>query len=83
MFTFVKQQYVRLQGAFYGRVNSGETWELVAEVGPHANVVVRLGDDDGKLVFWRGSSYLPYWETDDGRWYVEEMVARQGDGTGL
>ena len=82
VFTFVKQQYVRLQGVFYGRVNSGETWESVAKVGPHANIVVQLGDD-GKLVFWRGSSYLPYWETDDGRWYVEEMVARQGDRTRL
>ncbi|MDP6751427.1 MAG: Calx-beta domain-containing protein [Candidatus Poribacteria bacterium] len=83
MFTCIKQQYIRLRGAFYGRINSGETWESVAKVGPHADVVVRLGDDDDKLVFWRGSSYLPYWETDDGRWYVDEMVPRQGDGTGL
>jgi hypothetical protein len=42
---------------------------------------VDLGAKQGKLVFWRGSSYLPYWENASGeRFYVEELIPRKGDG---
>ena len=34
----------------------------------------------GKLVFWRGSSYLPYWQSDRVT-YVPQVIARKGDGS--
>jgi len=34
------------------------------------------------LVFWRASSYLPYWQSSQGQWYLEELVPRNGDGPG-
>ncbi|MBW2675181.1 MAG: hypothetical protein JRD89_17525, partial [Deltaproteobacteria bacterium] len=50
-------------GAYYTKVNFGEAFEKFSRTGPHADVVVRnIGEDAGRLVFWRGSSYLPYWE---------------------
>ena len=65
--------------AYYTKVNSGEGFEEFSRTGPYADIVVEL--DLGRLVFWRGSSFLPYWETGSGREYVDEIVARSGDGT--
>jgi hypothetical protein len=49
--------------AYFTRIQSGEPFERFARVGDHADVVVALGAPKGRLVFWRGSSYLPYWST--------------------
>ncbi len=48
--------------------------------GKYADIVVELGSDR-RVVFSREYSFLPYWQTDKGRWFFEEMVERQGDGT--
>jgi hypothetical protein len=64
--------------AFYTKIDSGEAFEQYSRTGPYADIVVDLAD--GRLVFWRGSSYLPYWETSEGKWLVDEIVVRKGDG---
>jgi hypothetical protein len=66
--------------AYYTKIKSSEEFEKYSRTGDYADIVVEV--NDGKLVFWRGSSYLPYWETSAGKWYVDEMVARKGDGDG-
>ncbi len=63
---------------YYTEINSGAEFERLSRTGPYADIVVEVGA--GKLVFWRGTSYLPYWETADGKWPVEEIVPRHGDG---
>jgi hypothetical protein len=68
-------------GAFYTRINSGEEFEKYARVGDHADIVVDLGKNNMTLVFWRGSSYLPYLKTENGQWPVDEVIERNGDGT--
>ena len=68
-------------GAFYTRINSGEEFEKFARVRDHADIIVDLGRKNETFVFWRGSSYLPYLETANGRFYVEEVIERSGDGT--
>jgi hypothetical protein len=68
--------------AYYTRINSGESWETHSRTGKYADVVVRLGAD-GEMVFWRGSSYLPYWKTEKGKWQFDEIVPRKGDGSGI
>jgi hypothetical protein len=62
--------------AYFIRIQSGEPFERSSRVGDHTDVVVALGAPKGRLVFWRGSSYLPYWETTQGRWFLEEIVRR-------
>ncbi|MHC4758550.1 MAG: LamG-like jellyroll fold domain-containing protein, partial [Planctomycetota bacterium] len=42
------------------------------------DIVVNLGDS-GQFVFSREKSYLPYWKTDNGKWYVDEIVEREID----
>ncbi|MHC4457506.1 MAG: LamG domain-containing protein [Planctomycetota bacterium] len=64
--------------AYYTKVDSGQDFEKYSRTGPYADIVIEVGD--GKFVFWRGSSYLPYWETDEGKFFVEELIPRSGDG---
>lgn len=73
-----------LGGEFYGyytRVASGEPFEQFSRTGDEADIIVKLGAAAGQLVFWRGTSYLPYWETAQGKWPLDELVSRSGDGT--
>jgi len=69
-------------GAFYTKINSGEEFEQYSRTGNYADIIVDLGMADSKFVFWRGSSYLPYLETRRGKWYVDELIPRKGDGEG-
>ena len=64
--------------AYYTKIDSGEGFEQYSRTGPYADIVVELAG--GKFVFWRGSSYLPYWETSEGKWPIDEIVPRNGDG---
>lgn len=64
--------------AYYTRIDSGEDFEKYCRTGDYADIVVEV--NGGKFVFWRGSSYLPYWEKDGKKWFVEELVERSGDG---
>lgn len=68
-------------GAYYTRLNAGQSWEAFSRTGEYADIVVQVPKADGQLVFWRGNSYLPYWKTDKGQWDLAEIVARSGDGT--
>ncbi|MGB5847949.1 MAG: LamG domain-containing protein [Ignavibacteriaceae bacterium] len=68
-------------GAFYTKLNSGMEFETNSRTGEYADIVVDLGNNDAMLVFWRGSSYLPFLKSSKGKWYVDEIVARKGDGS--
>jgi hypothetical protein len=65
--------------AYYTKIDTGEPWEALSRTAQHADLVVQLAH--GKLVFHRSSSYLPYWETSTGQWYLDEIVPRRGDGS--
>ena len=67
-------------GAYYTRLVTGQDWETFSRTGKDADVVVRVPKAGGQLVFWRGTSYLPYWKTDKGQWNLDEIIARSGDG---
>ena len=64
--------------AYYAQIDSGQEFERYSRTGPYADVVIEL--ESGKFVFWSGSSYLPYWETSRGKWFVNELFERKGDG---
>jgi hypothetical protein len=51
-------------GAYYTKINSGEPFEQLSRTGAYADIVVDLPDLGRAFVFWRASSYLPYWEVD-------------------
>lgn len=67
---------------FYIRLQTGASWEEESRTGKYADLIVQVNETN-KLVFWRGNSYLPYWETTNGTWNVPEIVTRNGDGIGV
>ena len=71
-------------GAYYTRLVTGADWELFDRTGDFADIVVDLGPGKGKFIFWRGASYLPYWENASGKkFFVEEIIPRRGDGSDM
>ena len=77
-----KRGYNSLDGAYYFRYASGERWEKYAKVGKYADAMVKIGPGDDRLIFWRGSSYLPFLDTAEGKSFVEVLVPQNGDGPG-
>jgi len=78
-----RRNYSSLEGSYYFRYDSGQRWEKYAKVGPHADAMVRIGPGDNSLIFWRGASYLPFFDTPEGKSFVDVIVPRNGDGPGL
>ncbi|MCX6574670.1 MAG: hypothetical protein NTX99_11880, partial [Candidatus Aminicenantes bacterium] len=64
-------------GAYYARLRYAEEWENPWRVGEAADVVVRFDDTANRLVFWRGTSYIPAWVTENGIWYTNEFYETQ------
>ena len=77
-----ERQYSNLGGAFYFRYASGRRWEKYAKVGKYPDAMVRIGDGDDRLIFWRGSSYLPFLDTAGGKSFAEVAAPQNGDGPG-
>ncbi|MCK4990811.1 MAG: hypothetical protein KAS29_10010, partial [Bacteroidales bacterium] len=71
-------------GAYYTRIITGADWEMFDRTGDFPDIVIDLGSAKGKFVFWRGTSYLPYWENPSGeKFFVEEIIPRQGNGNDM
>ena len=70
-------------GAFYTKLNSGQEFEKYSRTGNFGDIVVDLGMDSSMFVFWRGSSFLPFLQTPNGKWFVDEIIERKGDGTDM
>jgi len=69
-------------GAYYCKLNSGQGWESTFRAGPFADVAVRFDEPEMSFAFWRASSYLPHLAVGGQRWYVDQVIARSGDGGG-
>lgn len=65
-------------GASYANLKYSPDWDAPWRVGDHPDVVVRFDDGGHRLVFWRGTSYIPCWVSDAGVWYTNEFVERRG-----
>jgi len=69
-------------GAFYTRLNYSPEWEKQWCVGDRADVVVTFEDPRANFVFWRGTSYIPHWVTQNDIWYNNQFVERRGNTDG-
>jgi hypothetical protein len=67
-------------GAYYTRKNIDEEWHHLSRTDEFADVMVRFPASSRELVFWRGSSFLPYWNTGEKQVALEEIIPRKGDG---
>ena len=68
--------------AYYTKVHPGQDSQQYSITGKYADVIVGF-DENRQFVFSRESSYLSYWQTENGKWYVDEIIPRSGDGTKL
>lgn len=66
-------------GAVYTKLPYYESWDKMWPVGAQADVVVNFGKNAGKFVFWRGTSYIPHWITENGIWYNNEFLETWSD----
>jgi len=60
-------------GAVYTTLKYYPAWDALWPVGDRADVLVRFDDMDGRFIFWRGTSYVPHWVTENGIWYDNEF----------
>ncbi len=60
-------------GAFYTRLKFYPQWDATWRVSDLADVVVRFDSLPIRFVFWRGTSYVPHWVTENGIWYNNEF----------
>jgi hypothetical protein len=68
-------------GAYYTKINKGQSWEAFSRTGNQSDIIVNVSGSKGKIIFWRGNSYLPYWETNNGKWDFSEIIPRTGNGS--
>jgi hypothetical protein len=68
-------------GAYHTKIITGQAWEEYSRTMEWADLIVQIKNAGGKLVFWRGNSFLPYWETTSGKWNLTEIIPRSGDGS--
>ena len=67
-------------GAYYTRKHVDEPWHHQSHTDEYADVSVRFGNSSVEMVFWRGSSYLPYWIASGKKFSFKEIIPRTGDG---
>ncbi len=67
-------------GAFYARLQYNEFWDRLWRVGEHPDVVVRFDQADYRFVFWRGTSFIPCWVSENGIWYTNEFFETNSKG---
>jgi len=65
-------------GADYTRLNYTKQWDRLWRVGEYPDVLVRFSDNNCRLVFWRGTSFVPCWVTENGIWYTNEWAETWG-----
>lgn len=61
-------------GAVYARLRYYKGWDDTWRVGDEPDVVVRFDAAPYWLAFWRGTSYIPHWVTENGIWYDNEFT---------
>lgn len=63
-------------GAYYTTLKYTPEWDAQWRVGSKTDVVVRFDAYDYRLVFWRGTNYMPFWVNDKRAWYSYGCVMR-------
>jgi len=65
-------------GGYYTTLKYDELWDAPRRIGPDSDVVVRFDDSPIRMVSWQGTSYIPAWVTENGKWYTDEFVETGG-----
>lgn len=61
--------------AFYVPIDGSVSDNAVSNETEEADIVVELGEENGRLVFLRSENYLPYWETKYKKKYFDNEIS--------
>ncbi len=67
-------------GAFYPKLEYYDAWDRRWRVGDYPDGVVRFDPEDYRMIFWRGTNYIPCWASAEGIWYTNEFNETWGHG---
>ena len=65
-------------GAYYTSLPYTPQWDRLWRTGDHPDIVVHFPNHDSRLVFWRGTSFVPCWVTENNIWYTNEWTETWG-----
>ncbi len=65
-------------GADYTQLNYTSQWDRLWRVSDKPDILVRFDKSNCRLVFWRGTSFVPCWVTENGIWYTNEWAETWG-----
>ncbi|MGC9199647.1 MAG: LamG domain-containing protein [Acidobacteriaceae bacterium] len=70
-------------GAYYTTLHYQDSWDRLSRVGPDSDVLVRFDESPVRLVFWKGTNYIPAWVTENDKWYNDKYIETFGPGCGV
>jgi len=59
-------------GAYYTHLKYCDEWDRLWRVSDHPDIVVCFDESPTKVVFWRGTGYIPAWVTENDRWVSDQ-----------
>ncbi|HVT86826.1 MAG TPA: LamG domain-containing protein [Chitinophagaceae bacterium] len=65
-------------GAFYTKLNYYKEWDDLWRVSEVPDVFIRFDQSPVQMVFWRGTSFVPCWVTENNIWYTNEWLETWG-----
>ncbi len=65
-------------GAFYTKLNYYKEWDDLWRVSDDPDLFVRFDESPVQLVFWRGTSFVPCWVSENNIWYLNEWLETWG-----
>ena len=66
-------------GAYYTKLDYYKEWDEMWRVGNDPDVFVRFDSSPVQLVFWRGTSLVPCWVSENDIWYTNEWLETWGN----
>lgn len=65
-------------GAYYTKLDYYKEWDDMWRVSNKPDVFVRFDSSPVQLVFWRGTSFVPHWVSENDIWYNNEWLETWG-----
>lgn len=67
-------------GAYYTKLSYSPGWDSLWRGSDFPDVVVRFANNPTKLVFWRGTGYIPAMVSENGIWSTDQSLENYGTG---
>jgi len=66
-------------GAFYTKLDYYSEWDDMWRVSDKPDIYVRFDESPVQFIFWRGTSFVPCWVSENGIWSINEWLETWGN----